>query len=251
MFRGSHGINWAWEARSAAQAKYVQEDAWPLFHRRLVEADQDLARAAALDDRDPAPHALSVTVARGLSLGQPEVKRRFELAHGRQPLNSPACTQALQGLARKWGGSHAAMFEFARWASGQAPDGHGAHKLIALAHIEMWMDAEEEQQPAYFNAEPVKAEVWAARRSILSPDYRRDATALSWGERNIFALCFRLMGEYEAQLEQMRLIGPHVTSAPWAYQGKAGVIYEKHRQFAFKQVHGEPAPAWDKFVGPG
>jgi hypothetical protein len=179
LFRGSHGINWAWEARGAGRAKNVAEDAWPLFHRRLVEADQ-------------APHAKSVTVARGLSLGPPEVKRRFEQAHRRQALNGPACTQALQGLARKWGGSHAAMFDFARWASGQAPDGHSAHKLIALAHIEMWLDAEREQRLAYFNAEPVKQEVWAAaRRSILSPDYRCDATVLSWAERNIFAFCWR------------------------------------------------------------
>lgn len=251
LFRGSHGINWAWEARGSARAKYVQEDAWPLFHRRLVEADRDLATAAALDDRDPAPHAMSVTVARGLSLGQAEVKRRFEQAHSRHPLNGPACTSALQGLARKWGGSHEAMFGFARWASGQAPDGHSAHKLIALAHIEMWMDAEQgEPQQTYFLAEPVKQEVMAAaRRSILSPEYARNGTVLSWLERNLFAFCFRLMRDYGAQLEQMRLIGPHVTSEPWHYQGKAGVFYEKHRQFAFQQVYGVPAPAWDKFLG--
>jgi hypothetical protein len=251
LFRGSHGINWAWEARGSARAKYVQEDAWPLFHGRLVEADRDLAKAAALDDRDPDPHAMSVTIARGLSLGPAEVKRRFEQAHSRHPLYGPACTQALQGIARKWSGSHDAMFEFARWASGQAPDGHSAHKLIALAHIEMWLDAEKgEPQQTYFRTEPVKQEVMAAaRRSILSPNYERNGTVLSWPERNTFAFCFRLMRDYGAQLEQMRLIGPYVTDAPWHYQGKAGVYYEKHRQFAFQQMYGVPAPAWDKFLG--
>lgn len=250
LFRGAHGINWAWEARGNARAKYVKEDAWPLFHGRLVEADRDLAKAAALDDRDPAPHALSGIVARGLSLGQAEVKRRFEQAHSRQPLYAQACTMALQGLARKWGGSHEAMFQFARWASAQAPEGHSAHKLIALAHIEMWLDAEQgEPQRTYFLAESVKQEVMAAaRRSILSPNYFRNGTALSWYERNVFAFCFRLMRDYDAQLEQMRLIGPYVTDEPWLYQGKAGVFYEKHRQFAFKQVYGVPAPAWDKFA---
>jgi hypothetical protein len=143
------------------------------------------------------------------------------------------------------------MFEFARWASGQAPDGHSAHKLIALAHIEMWMAAEKrEPQQTYFLAEPVKQEVMAAaRRSILSPDYDRSGTVLSWLERNLFAFCFRLMRDYGAQLEQMRLIGSHVTSEPWHYQGKARVFYEKHRQFAFQQMYGVPAPAWDKFLG--
>jgi hypothetical protein len=251
LFRGAHGINWAWEARGGKRAKYVEEDAWPLFHGRLVEADRDLAKAAALDDRDPAPHAMSVTIARGLSLGPAEVRRRFEQAHSRHPLYSPACIQALQGLARKWGGSHEAMFEFARWASGQAPDGHSAHKLIALAHIEMWLDAERgEPQQTYFLAEPVKQEVMAAaRRSVLSPNYSRNGSVLSWLERNLFAFCFRLMRDFGAQLEQMRLIGPHVTSEPWHYQGRAGVNYEKHRQYAFQQIYGVPAPAWDKFLG--
>jgi hypothetical protein len=250
MFRGAHGINWAWEARGNARAQYVKEDAWPLFHQRLVGADQDLAKAAGLDDRDPAPHAMSLTSARGLSLGQTEIKRRFEQAHSRQPLYGPACTQMLQGVARKWGGSHDAMFQFARWASGQAPDGHSVHKLIAEAHIEAWLDAEQQPQQTYFQAEPVKQEVMAAaRRSILSPDYYRNGTVLSWAERNIFAFCFRLMRDYGAQLEQMRLIGPYVNEFPWQYQGEAGVIYEKHRQLAFKQLYGVPAPAWDKFAG--
>lgn len=249
LFRGAHGINWAWEARSNRRAQYVEEDAWPLFHGRLVEADQDLARAAALDDRDPGPHALSVITALGLSLGTAEVRRRFDQAHSRQPLNVPALASALQGLSRKWGGSHAAMFEFARWASGQAPEGHSAHRLIALAHIEMWLDAETEPQRNYFLAEPVRQEVMAAaQRGILSPAYGRDGNVLSWLERNIFAFCFRLMRDFDAQLTQMRLIGPRVTSEPWQYQGKAGVIYEKHRQFAFRQLYGVPAPGWEKFI---
>jgi hypothetical protein len=119
---------------------------------------------------------------------------------------APASTQALQGLGRKWGGSHEAIFEFARWASGQAPDGHSGHKLIALAHIEMWLDAEKgEPQRTYFVAKPVKQEVMAAaRRSILSPNYSRDGSVLSWPDRNIFAFCFRLMRDFGAQLEQMR-----------------------------------------------
>jgi hypothetical protein len=42
--------------------------------------------------------------------------------------------------------------------------------------------------------------------------------------------------------QQMRLIGSHVTSEPWHYQGKAGVFYEKHRQFAFQQTRPLPDP---------
>ena len=250
LFRGAHGVMWAWEARGAARAKYVKEDAWPLFHARLVEADKDLAKAAGLDERDPSPWAHSMTVARGLSLGQSELRRRFDEAHRRDPLNGAACVSMIQGTARKWGGSNEAMLQFARWASGEAPDGHPVHKVVALAHIEMWLDAPKgDAQQTYFRSTAVKEEVLeAARRGILSPNYERKGSVLSWPDRNVFAFSFRLMREYAAQLEQMRLIGPHVEEFPWQYQGKPVQKYEEHRQMAFKQVHGTDAPPWETFL---
>ena len=253
LFRGAHGMNWAWEARGSGRAKTVKEDAWPVFHARLVEADKDLSQAAALDPRDPNVWAISLTVARGLSLGQVELQRRFDEARWRDPFNIGACASMVQGTARKWGGSHERMFDFARSISGQAPEGHGVHRVVALAHIEMWLDSPKgEPQQTYFRAEPVKQEIWAAaRRSVLSPGYIRNGTVLSWLDRNCFAFCFRLMQEYGPQLEQMRLIGPHVTESPWNYQGKPGVFYEKHRQFAFQQLYRTPAPPWATFAGQG
>jgi Domain of unknown function (DUF4034) len=250
LFRGSHLKNWAWEARGAGRARTVKEDAWPLFHARLVEADRDLAKAAALDERDPTPWAQSMIVARGLSLGQPEQRRRFEEAHRRDPLNGGACVNMVQGTARKWGGANEAMLQFAHWASGEAPEGHSMHKVVALAHVEMWLDSPKgDAQRTYFHSPTVKQEVLAAaQHSILSPAYGRSGSVLSWPDRNVFAFCFRLMCEFAAQLEQMRLIGPHVVEFPWNYQGKTGQKYEQHRQHAFQQLHGVAAPPWETFL---
>ena len=251
LFRGTHSKNWAWEARGSGRAKTVKEDTWPVFHARLVEADKYLFQAAALDPRDPNPWAVSLIVARGLSLGQVELQRRFDEVRRRDPFNSGACVSMIQSTARKWGGSHERMLGFARSISEQAPEGHSAHTVVALAHIEMWMDLPKgEQKQTYFLAGPVKQEIWtAARRGVLFPGYIHDGTVLSWLDRNTFAFCFALMREYGTQLEQMRLIGPHVTESPWHYQGKAGVFYERHRQFAFQQLYGTPAPAWETFAG--
>ncbi|HTU73565.1 MAG TPA: DUF4034 domain-containing protein [Trebonia sp.] len=250
LFRGVHSKNWAWEARGGGRAKTVKKDAWPLFHARLVEADRDLAAAAALDELDPTAWAASVIVGMGLSLGQPELRRRFDEAHRRDPLNGAACVNMIQATSRKWGGSNEAMLEFARWAAGQAPDGHSVHKVVALAHIEMWLDAPKgEPQRGYFRSPAVMQEVMdVARRSILSPNYAPEGIALSWADRNVFAFCFRLMREYAAQLEQMRLIGPHVVAFPWVYQGTAGQKYEEHRQHAFKQLYAVAAPPWEAFL---
>jgi hypothetical protein len=250
LVRGVHGKNWAWEARGGGRARTVNEDAWPLFHARLIEADRDLAAAAALDERDPTPWAQSVSVAMGLSLGQPELRRRFDEAHRRDPLNGAACVNMIHATSRKWGGSNDAMLQFARWASGEAPDGDSVHKVVALAHIEMWLDSPKgEAQQGYFRSPAVRQEVMdAARRSILSRNYAPPSRALSWADRNVFAFCFRLMHDYAAQLDQMRLIGPHVVSFPWSYQGKAGQKYEAHRQYAFKQLYGVAAPPWAEFL---
>lgn len=73
-----------------------------------------------------------------------EVRRRFGEAERRDHLNGAACYAMIQATARKWGGSHAAMFEFARWVSSEAPDGHPGHWMIALAYIEGWIDAHDD-----------------------------------------------------------------------------------------------------------
>ena len=233
VFRGRGKTLWAWEARGSGRAKTVKEDAWPVFHQRLVDADRDLARAVAVDANDPLPIAHSIWVAMGLSLGQVEVRRRYAEVERREHLNGSAGFAMVQATARKWGGSHEGMFEFARRVSARAPEGHSAHKLVALAHIEQWLDLPKEQRPTYFPAEAVKTEIRAAAdRSVRSPRYA--GGLLEPVDRNPFAMCFYLMRDYEAQLEQMRLIGPHITAAPWQYLGKAGPAFERAQQKALE-----------------
>jgi hypothetical protein len=251
LVKGVRGTNWAWEARGGGRAKTVGADAWPVFFERLVAADQALSRAAALDARDPLPIAHSISVAMGLQLGQDEARSRFGAAHQREPLNGAACAAMVQATARKWGGTNEGMLQWARWVSSQARDGAQQHKWLAYAHIECWIDEDTNAaQQQYFLRPEVKQEVLAsAQRCVLSPNYVvRDLTIRSCADRNIYALCFSLMHEYQAALDMMRLIGPYVTPSPWYYQGKAGEKYEVHRQRAFKELYGTPAPAWAKFL---
>jgi hypothetical protein len=98
----------------------------------------------------------------------------------------------------------------------------------------------------------VKKEVQAAaERSILSPAYARSGSVLSWADRNVFAFCFRQMGDYAAQLEQMKLIGPYLTEFPWRYQGKPALRYETARLHAFLKLHGRRGPDWETFLAAG
>ena len=233
LFAGWWRVNWAWEARGGGRAKTVKQDAWPVFQARLVQADRDLARTAALDETDPTPLARSIWVAMGLSLGQAEVRRRFQAADQREHLNQGACYAMIQATARKWGGSHEAMFEFARWVSRESPEGSPNHKMIALAHIEGWLDAPNETRGKYFLGPGVQSEIrLAASRSVLSPRYPADAA--TWADRNAFAYCFSLMEDYPAALAQMELIGPRITPAPWHFKDsrQPGKAFEVARQRA-------------------
>lgn len=231
LFCGWHRVNWAWEARGSGRAKTVQQDAWPVFQSRLVAADRDLVKAAALDKEDPTPLARSIWVAMGLSLGQPEVRRRFAAADAREQQNQAACYAMIQATARKWGGSHEAMFEFARMVAREAPDGSSGHKMIALAHVERWLDLPREERPAYFRDDAVGREIRAAAdRSIRSAAYPSDSP--TWADRNAFAFCFNLMHDWDAALAQIKLIGPRITPGPWNYQGKPGTAYVNARERA-------------------
>lgn len=229
LFSGWQRINWAWEARGTTWAIAVKDEAWPVYQARLVDADRELAKAAAIDESDPTPVARSIWVAMGLELGQAEIRRRFEEASGREHLNQAACYTMIQASSRKWGGSHEAMFEFARWVSAQAPDGSPCHTTVALAHLERWLDLPRQQQAGYFTGGRTTPEVRrAAERSIHSAAYPGGPP--SWADRNTFAFCFWLGKDYTAVIDQMRLIGRRLTPGPWYYQGDPIIAYDRARR---------------------
>src|ERR1700754_4767447 len=96
----------AWQARGSGRASTVAQDSWPVFYARLVDADRDLARAAAMDDEDPTPHARSIQAALGLDLGQTEKHKRFGEAARRFRWHRSAHTIMIQATAAKWSGSN-------------------------------------------------------------------------------------------------------------------------------------------------
>jgi hypothetical protein len=248
LFRGSHSRHWAWQARGGGLARTVKQDAWQLFHERLIAADKDLGRAAELDPGDPTPHAIGLWSAIGLSLGQEELRRRFGEVDRRHRWHLGAYRAMSQGLADKWGGSNASLLEFAGAAQREAPDGHPVHVIVPYAHLEVWLRFTHalkagtpehaqgrERQITYFRGEAVKAEVrLAADRSIRSPAYRPFPSTPT--HRNVFAMCFGLMHDYAAQIGQMDLIGPLITKIPWAYQGRPAAAYERARAKALAAV---------------
>lgn len=239
LFRAAHGIHWAWEARGRGWGSTVSDEAWKLFHTRIVNADRDLTRVAALDDQDPAPHVFSLTTARALSLGQTELRRRYGQVTQRDPDGSAAVAPMIQGTAKKWGGSYDGMLGFARDRSQSASDGSSAHNGIARAHIEGWLAADDGGK--YWTAEIGQEIRAAADRSIRSAAYRRADSVLQWQDRNLFAFCFAMLDDYDAQLAQMQIIGTRITDGPWEYlKGGTAVGYQRLQRRAQEKLAAAP-----------
>jgi hypothetical protein len=241
LFSGALYVRSAWEARGAKWGKYVAEDAAQLFHQRLVLADRDLAAAAELDPQDPTPHAQSLWVALGLSLGQPELHRRFAEVNRRCPWHCGAYRAMSQGGAPKWGGSLGTLFGLARQVMDEAPEGHSVHTFVPTVHFERWVNFSREKEATaadrqgYFRAPKVAEQVnQAARKSIGPAAYQPGHQAIS--DRNMFSMAFWLLGDFRAQLEQIKMTGPVISSVPWGYRSDPIGSYQKAWQEAAAAV---------------
>lgn len=213
LFRGWRYKDYAWEARGSGYANTVDRQAWELFFSRLEAADAESGIAAELAPDDAGPWVPMITTAYGRQLGVSELRRRFAEVERRRPLHTQAARMALQGVAAKWSGSHEMMFEFARTMSSRAPVGSTMHVLIAEAHIEFWI---QEQNNAYWKNPLVRDEIVEAGHKALSQPI--DAPYLLY-TRNAFACCYWLLNEPMLLAEQIAAINGRVTQLPWAYFG--------------------------------
>ena len=130
----------AWQVRGAKRAQYVGEEAWPVFHRMLAEADE-VGRTALLR-RPGDPLAAFSRLGTGLGLGLPaeEWWPRFDVARRARPTLFPAHWVMLQASCSKWYGSNDSAIDFARTTAEQAPPGDPVTAMLPLAHLELWAE---------------------------------------------------------------------------------------------------------------
>ncbi|MBY8877908.1 hypothetical protein [Actinacidiphila acidipaludis] len=220
LVSGARHIEWAWEARTRKMAKYVSKEQFEVFHTRLRVAEGQLYAVAERAPEWVAPWYLLQISGRGLQVGQAVAQRRFEAAVRRSPGHLAAHRQHLQQVCRKWSGSHARMHAFAREAMlGDVPGGP-LGELVAIAHLEQWLDEDGDvDAPAgsgYMGRSAVVLELYeAAERSVHHPDHVRHR---DWTRGfNTFALAFALAGERDAAADLFRVLDGSVTEFPWMY----------------------------------
>jgi hypothetical protein len=113
IFRGTHEIKLAWEARGHGFANTVTEEGWRLFFEHMAKAKDYLVKAHEARPQFPeaAAKLIGVATAAGSRLDITE-RDWFDKATAAQFDFAPAYDVYVGGLYPRWGGSHEKMFRF-------------------------------------------------------------------------------------------------------------------------------------------
>ncbi|WP_155369080.1 hypothetical protein [Catellatospora vulcania] len=214
LVRGAHAVHWAWEARGGGTADTVSRDAWKVWFKRLVIAEDCLDEVVSIDPGCVEAWHYLITLSRARQLPSEERWRRFEglVAADRHHLFGHE--QMLHGLMAKWSGSDEKMFDFARTRAAANP-GTLIPVLVSMAHLEYARRHHSDNLRDYFDRDEVGEElVAAAYASVWHDD--RSATLLEPVAWNHFAMTLTLADHLEAARPLYEAIGEDwLRPGPW------------------------------------
>ncbi len=215
---GASQIRAAWKIRGDKTADQVSRGSWAPFKAGLGEAEETLLRGTDAYPESPEPWAALLNSGRGLGKSNAEIRRRFDMANARAPFRGDICSSMLQASCEKWGGSHAEMFQFARWVEGNAPPGGSAHSMLPKAHLEKAMYEDDLTAANYFTLPEVSHEMKSASRMFLAsiPDVP-EPEHLSTLNHYIYLLIPTDRESADLVTEIARRLGDRPTEAPWTY----------------------------------
>ncbi|WP_066943214.1 hypothetical protein [Streptomyces lushanensis] len=226
LISGARHVAWGWEARTAQRAKDVTREQWRVFHERLRIAEEQLFEAAESRPEWVTPWRQLLTSGRGMSLGPAVNETRLDAALRRDPLDLEIHIEWLSQLQPRWGGEPGEGLAFARDALTRAPQGHRLGCVIAMAHIEDWVESDSED---CLETPEIQAELRAAAdHSILHPAYERRP---GWQhDFNKFAMALSLADERHTVRRVFQALDGAYTRWPWTY------FAEPEEQFARRRV---------------
>lgn len=219
LFCGTN-FNWrAWEARGGRLASEVSGGQWNLFGTWLDEAQKHLQKAIQLRPGDHEPYHRMIYVLlgkHGATLESQEYLQKVNQIH-------PNCLMAhlatLTHTLDKWGGSHAAMWKFARDVSARSPEGSPLHALIPAAIIERsvsyMIDKDTEGANDFLQHQDTRDELYQAYLMSSGSNALLD-TPLTAVVHNWFA-CALIYSQLKVGRDALQKVGSQITDRPWAY----------------------------------
>ncbi|MGM9440213.1 hypothetical protein [Streptomyces murinus] len=228
LISGTRHIIWGWEARTSARAVDVTRDQWRVFYERLRIAEEQLLEAAESRPDWVTPWRRLLTSGRGMSLGTAVNETRLDAALRRAPLDLETHVEWVSHLQPRWNGRPGEALAFAREAFAGAPDGHRLGCVIAMAHIENWVESDDKN---CLIAPEIQDELLeTAERSILHPAYERRP---GWQrDFNMFAMALSLASERIAMPRVFRELKGAYTEWPWRYMAHPEKMYAGARRNA-------------------
>ncbi|MEV6794657.1 hypothetical protein AB0M87_22310 [Streptomyces sp. NPDC051320] len=193
------------------KAELAVLQAWdsPARAERLREVGPLIDAAADGDPRDPVPWRIALDHARGVHTPHTDFEKLWEQALRRSSRHYGCHVAALQYLSAQWYGSHRECFDFAE----QAADDALPSSLIQALPVR-----------AAFAYLISGGRLPVARERIDEAADRAIALSASFGPgntwqaeiRNLLVYVLVSRERWAEAVEQFRLIGPDVTSFPWA-----------------------------------
>ncbi|MER5939575.1 hypothetical protein ABT121_19895 [Streptomyces sp. NPDC001928] len=228
LISGTRHVSWGWEARTAERAVNVTQEQWRVFHERLHIAEEQLLEAAELQPEWVTPWRRLLTSGRGMSLGAAVNETRLDAALRRDPLDLETHVEWVSQLQPRWGGEPGQAMAFARDALSRTPQGHRLGCVIAMAHIEDWVESD---RGDCLETPAIQAELRAAAdHSILHPAY---AWRPGWQQDfNMFAMALSLAGERHTVRRVFQTLDGAYTKWPWAYFAEPEKQFARHHRRA-------------------
>ncbi|MCX4395802.1 MULTISPECIES: hypothetical protein [unclassified Streptomyces] len=228
LISGARHVVWGWEARTAERAANVTQEQWRVFHERLDLAEEQLFEAAELRPEWITPWRCLLTSGRGMSLGPVVNRTRLDAALRRDPLDLETHIDWVSQLQPRWSGEPGQALAFARDAFARAPQGHRIGCVIAMAHIEEWVESE---HAGCLETPEIQAELRnAADHSILHPAYVRRP---GWQQDfNMFAMALSLAGERHTVRRVFQALDGARTEWPWSYFAEPEKQFARHQRRA-------------------
>lgn len=226
---GSRWVKMGWEARSSLYASQVSREQFAKFHTFLARADDLLGDVVTAEPGNVAAWTTRVRIARGLQVGLPEARRRYQRAAEARPHPFVAQLDMVQQLCPKWGGSFRELHAFAERCAAEAPPGALNAAVVAEAHIEQ--ARAERSASAYMRQPAVREQLReAVARSVGHPAYR---PVFGWVQaHSSFAYAWTLAGDRRSAAPHFAALGNRFTSFPWEYYPLSGRATYKARQVA-------------------
>jgi len=204
------------------------------------EARSALRQAAALKRDDPVPWSELAGAVVCAPLHKSETADVFKRACVLGPDLYAAHARHLTGLTRRWYGNQDQVIAFARARTAERPDGHPLLALVALAHIEGYVDG--------LLRGTVVGRFWRAWRYFADSKVRRETDAAAdrlvagfadfaghpWtmSAHQAFAALYHQAGEPQRARAHLALGGDRAAVWPWRYFGDPDEQFQAARRVA-------------------